>query len=240
MTALKAALATIHRDHAWWRKVLIGGALWLTIVGALIVEGYQIESMENTRQGYPTPLPRWNDLGTKAVQGLFALVIDFFFFLFPLFGSAILVVCGLLALGLLGANALGLQAFSAAVGALILGWLGFAWLSSASPVAKQLYVGEGQPNQALSGKVLRTTWTALARPVYLRARLQSLPIYLLPIALFIAAWQSANVSGWLALTIVWLAFSSLLYARLVTIQLYDSASRDVQRRKFEAFRARVS
>ncbi len=56
---LGTALRTIHADRDWWKKVLLGGALWLTLLGWPVVEGHQLESIENSQRGFPTPLPRW-------------------------------------------------------------------------------------------------------------------------------------------------------------------------------------
>lgn len=238
MSSLRKAIATIHQDRAWWHKVLVGGALWLTIVGYPIVEGYQIESIDNTKNGYPTPLPRWNDPGTKAVQGLFGLLIDFFYFIFPLLTGLLLLLCSALTLSLTGAAG-GLLTFTGEViGLLLLLWLVLVWSISVSPVGKRLFVGEGQPNQALSSKVARITLGAEARAIYFQARLQSLPVYALAIVILSAAWLSADRLGWLALPLLWLGLSALHYARLVAVQLYDAAAREVERRRFEAFRAR--
>lgn len=240
MPSLKTALATVHRDRQWWQKSLIGGALWLTIVGYPFVEGFQIESIENTNHGYPSPLPRWNDFGTKAVQGLFAFVIDFFFFAFPVLLGGMFLLCSGLALGLAGVQGLGLQIFGTAAAVVIGLWICSAWLSSVSPVAKRLYVSEGQPGAALSTRPLRQALERESRLVYFQTRLQSLPLYLVPLALLIVTLQTIDVSGWLTLMLLWLTLSALVYARLVAVQLYDAAAREIQRRKFEAFRARVS
>lgn len=239
MPSLKAALKTVHRDRAWWQKVLIGGAAWLTLIGYPLVEGYGIESLDNTKNGYPTPLPRWADLGTKFVQGMFALVIDFAYFVFPLLGGGMLLLCSALALSLAGTGGAVVQIVSGVGGVLVAGWLVIAWLLSVSPVGKRLYVGEGDVGQALSGKVVREVLEPIARPIYFKTRLLSLVIYLIPLALLVVAWLLANRSGWLALGLLWLALSALLYARLVSVQLYDAAAREVQQQRFEAFRART-
>lgn len=238
MPSLKKAIATIHRDREWWRKILIGGALWLTVVGYPIVEGYQIESIDNTKNGYPTPLPRWSDLGTKMVQGIFSLLIDFFYFIFPLLASAMLLLCSALALSLTGATSDVLQLVGQTIGLIGLLWLVLAWMLGVSPIGKRIFVGEGQPNQSLSSKVVRSALSQEARAIYLRARLQSLPVYLVPLALLTTAWLSADRIGWGALLLLWLGLSALLYARLATVQLYDLAAREIERRRFEAFRAR--
>ena len=237
MPALRTAIATIHRDRAWWRKMLVGGALWMTLVGYPIVEGYQIESIDNTKSGYPTPLPRWDDLGSKAVQGIFGLLIDFFYFVFPLLIGLLLLLCGAIGLTLTDTTGL-LQAVGATIGGLALLWLLLVWLLGVSMIGKRLFISEGQPNQALSSKAARMALSAEARDVYLRARLQSAPVYLAPLALLVAPWLR-NWPWWLTLVLLWLGLSALLYARLVTVQLYDAAAREIERRRFEAFRART-
>lgn len=238
MASLKKAVATIHQDREWWRKILLGGALWLTVVGYPVVEGYQIESIDNTKNGYPTPLPRWSDLGTKMVQGIFGLLIDFFYFIFPLLASGMVLLCSALALSLTGETGDLLRLVGQAIGLIVLLWLLLVWMLGVSPIGKRLFVGEGQPNQALSSKVIRGALSQEARGVYLRARLQSLPLYLMPLTLLTAAWLSADRGWWLALLLLWLGLSALLYARLATVQLYDLAAREIERRRFEAFRAR--
>jgi hypothetical protein len=236
---LRKAVAILHRDHTWWRKLLVGGALWLTIVGYPFVEGYQVESIDNTRSGFPTPLPRWNDLWTKVVQGIFAFVIDFFYFVFPILLGGLIFFVGALVLALFDAGT-GLLRIVNRIGSILLFvWLGFIWLSSVSPVAKQLYVGEGIPQQALSSTVLRRVLEPPARWVYFKARLYTLPPYLLALGLLGAAWRSTDWSSWLALLLLWLGLTALLYARLITIQVYDMATREVERLRFEARRTRT-
>ena len=70
---LRTALQTIHRDPEWWRKILIGGALMLTLVGYPWGAGLVVESLDFTRKGFPTPLPPWRAWGDRYVIGLFAL-----------------------------------------------------------------------------------------------------------------------------------------------------------------------
>jgi hypothetical protein len=87
---LRSALANIHRDPHWWRSVLIGGALTATVVVYTWVAGFEIESLENTRKGFPTPLPRWSDWANRYVIGLLAVLIDIMFFVLPVFGFGLL------------------------------------------------------------------------------------------------------------------------------------------------------
>src|SRR5215210_7295314 len=91
---LRAAVATIHNDRLWWRKILIGGALTLTIVGYPWAEGWVIESLDNTRKGFPTPLPLWREWSVRYISGLFAVLIDFVFFLLPVLAVGLLLFCG--------------------------------------------------------------------------------------------------------------------------------------------------
>src|SRR5215207_4581268 len=90
---LRTALANIHRDPLWWRKILIGGALMLTVVGYPWAAGLVMESLDNTRKGFPTPLPPWRDWSTRYVLGLFAVLIDVVFFAMPLFVAGLVFLC---------------------------------------------------------------------------------------------------------------------------------------------------
>src|SRR4030095_2146013 len=90
----RTALSTIHRDPHWWRTVLIGGALMATIVGYPWVAGLEMESLENTRKRFATPLPRWNDWANRYVIGLLAVLIDILFFVLPVFAFGLLFLCG--------------------------------------------------------------------------------------------------------------------------------------------------
>ncbi len=101
---LRSALSTIHHDPHWWRTVLIGGALMATVVGYPWVAGLEIESLENTRRGFATPLPRWSDWATRYVIGLLAVLIVIMFFVLPMFGFGLLFLCGGGILALTGAG----------------------------------------------------------------------------------------------------------------------------------------
>jgi hypothetical protein len=238
MISFKQAWTTVHRDSAWWRKALIGGALYLTLLGAPIAEGYQLESIDNTNRGFPTPLPRWNDLGSKAVQGLFGLLIDIAFFIFPLLAAGLVVVCSAIGLVVVGADARLARGIAIGASMLVGGWWLLMWLLSVSPIGKRMFVHEGQPGAGVSRKTLQTAWEPTARPIWLRARLHSLPPYLPALLLLAGAWRAVNYNTWLGLGLLWLALSAIFYARLITIQLYAAAASLIQRRRFEALRGR--
>src|SRR5215208_5925113 len=90
---LRNALANIHRDPLWWRKILIGGALMLTVFGYPLAAGLVAESLDNTRKGFPTPLPPWREWFSRYLIGLFAVLIDILFFGMPIFGAGLLFLC---------------------------------------------------------------------------------------------------------------------------------------------------
>jgi hypothetical protein len=229
---LSTALRTIHADRAWWIKVLTGGAISLTFVGLPVVEGYQLESIENTQRGYPTPLPRWSDPGGKAIVGLFALILDFFFFIFPLLIAGVVLFCGTLAVGLNNGGRAS-TVVATAITAVAVGYLVVVWALGASPIAKQRYVKHGSLEQTMSGAFLRELASKDARRAYRRARWLSLPFYLVACGTLAL---SAVVAGWTMLggvLLAWLGASVLLYARLVTIQLFGAATRDWERQRFE-------
>ncbi len=206
----------------------MGGVLILSIVGWPVVEGYQLESIENSQRGFATPLPRWNAPGDKAVVGIFALLIDFFFFVFPLLVVGMLFFCIGLTLGLTGLDSAA-RASLLAVPVLCGIYLFVVWLSGASAIAKQRYVANGDMQQVLSAGLFRETLRAPGRGHYLTARLQSLPPYLLAVALFVSSIPALGMSSIAAVGLLWLSCSALFYARLVTIQLFQHATKTVER-----------
>jgi hypothetical protein len=216
---LRSALASIHRDPQWWRTVLIGGALMATVVGYPWVAGLEIESLENTRKGFATPLPRWSDWANRYVIGLLAVLIDIMFFVLPVFGFGLLFLCGGSVLALSGS---GITSWlvPAGLAALLLYQLAMVALGVA-PLGRLIYAQAGSIEDALSARPLREALRPAARSVYLRARIRSLPAYLPALLLFAASWLLA----WpLALLLIWLGLSALCYAHLAVIQLYVAAN----------------
>jgi hypothetical protein len=216
MISLRAALANIHNDRRWWQKVLIGGALQLTVVGYPWVAGLVIESLDNIRKGYPTPLPPWHDWSARYITGIFAALIDFVFFLLPLLISAVLLFC--VAVGWLSIVGVALLLYELAMFAI-----------GVAPVARLLYVEQGYAEEALSMLPLRAALRPGARRVYAQARLHSLPAYLPALLLLVLAWLAARSgisgAGLAVLLLLWLAASAQLYAHLVVVQLYGAAER---------------
>ena len=215
---LRSALSTIHRDPHWWRTVLIGGALMATVVGYPWVAGLEIESLENTRKGFATPLPRWSDWANRYVIGLLAVLIDIMFFVLPVFGFGLLFLCGG---GILAISGVGWTSWlvPAGLAALLLYQLAMFALGVA-PVGRLIYAEAGSIEDALSARPLREARRPAARAIYRRARLQSLPAYLPALLLFAASWLAA----WpLALLLLWLGLSALCYAHLAVVQLYVAA-----------------
>ncbi len=234
--SLRTALATIGRDRGWWHKLLVGGLLALSGIGLIMVEGYSVESLDNTRNGFPTPLPRWRDWSLKAIQGLFGLIIDFFYFVFPVLLGGLLWGCAAIGLAIFGGSAI-TRVASVVIVAVVLLWLVTMWLLGVSVVAKQFYVREGVPRDALSAAPIRTVLASNARPLYFRARLHSVPPYFVAAALVFAAWYSQRWGTWPALLLLWIALAALLGARLVAIQLYGAATQQLERRRLEQRRA---
>src|SRR5262245_13318965 len=223
--SLRAALANIHNDRLWWRKVLIGGALMLTIVGYPWATGLVIESLDNTLKGFPTPLPPWRDWFNRYIIGLFAALIDFIYFILPLLAAALLLFCVAVFLLMSGGATITLAPFVAL--ALIYELTMFA--IGVAPVGRLIYVDEGLAEDALSTRPLRAALRPGARGAYGRARLHSLPAYVPALLLAIAVWgtmRSGFPGAWaVALLLLWLAASALLYAHLVVVQLYALAER---------------
>jgi hypothetical protein len=235
--ALRTAAGTVLRDRAWWLKSLVGGLLWSTLVGYPLAEGFQVEYIDNTRNGYAFPLPRWSDWSTKALYGFLAAVIDFGYFVLPILAAGAVMVCSALALPVLGGVG-GLEALYTVLAVAVGAWMCLVWLLSLSPIAKRRFVADGNFGSTLSQAIWREALAPDARGVYLRARLLSAVTYLPAAALLAATWMAARVSFWPALVLLVLGLSALQAGRLVAIQLYDAAGREIERRRWEALRAR--
>jgi hypothetical protein len=224
---LRAALANIHNDRLWWRKVLIGGALMLTVVGYPWAAGLVVESLDNARKGFPTPLPPWREWFSRYIIGLFAALIDFIYFVLPLLAAGLLLFC-VAVVFLVSGGAAGWVAPFAAL-ALLYELAMFA--IGVAPVGRLIYVEEGLAEDALSARPLRAALRPGVRAAYGRARLHSLPAYAPALLLAAAAWvavRGAFPGAWaVAILLIWLAASALLYAHLVVAQLYAMAERNV-------------
>jgi hypothetical protein len=227
---LRTAFATIHRDRNWWWKILLGGMFVLTIVGYPLTVGLVVESMDNTRRGYPTPLPPWRDWSTRYILGLFASLIDFVFFGFPLIIAGMLTFC--VSLGSIVSSPGGSQALPLVITGIGV-VTGLFWLtlffSSVAPVARLIYVHEGRIEDALGSAPLRRMLDPRYRNNYFQARLLSLVAYL-PAALlglvFVVIVQQSFAGDTLVMSLlVWLILSAILYAHLIVVQLYVAADR---------------
>ncbi len=227
---LRAALATVHRDPAWWRTVLLGGALTLTLVGYPLVVGLVMESLDNSRRGFPTPLPRWSDWGTRYLVGLLALVIDFAFFIMPILLVSLVTFCiGALAATSSTTHPQILTGIFVLAGILVSGMLLLLFLSSVSPVARLIYAREGRIEDALGWLPLRQTLRGPQRGAFWRARMASLAAYvpmvgILALLLALSPLRFPGQAVGMPL-LAWLAASALFYAHLVVVQLYVAAER---------------
>jgi hypothetical protein len=233
---LRQAIETIHADRDWWRKVLIGGALKATLLGYPLGAGLVVESLDNTRKGFPTPLPPWTDLSTRFILGLFAFLIDFLYFILPFFIGGLLFFCvGLTAV--LSRNEASFGIFSGFGSMLIMIWVAIMFLIGVSPVGRLVFVQDGSPEGAMSLASLRETLRNGVRGTYLRARLISLPAYLpfaVVLALLIWVIPSDIPFSWLiALVLYWLLMSTQLYAHLIIIQIFAGAERVIQDKGLE-------
>lgn len=202
----------------------------LTLIGYPLAAGFVVESMDNSRKGYPTPLPPWYDWTTRYLIGIFTLLIDFVFFVLPLLVTGFLLFCasvGILVFNLREGVVLRdlLTVLGGAGGLVLLG----LFLSGVAPVARLIYVDEGRIEEALSVAPLRRALNPLRRGAFWRSRLASLAAYLPVLVLGTALSLLARVSfaGQFVVlgALVWLTLSALLYAHLVVAQLYVAAEK---------------
>lgn len=230
---LRTAIQTVHNDPLWWRKILIGGAFFMSIVGAPFAGGWIIECIDNARKGYPTPLPPWFDWSTRWLMGMFAWIIDFLFYVMPFMVVGVIAFCVAFSAVLSNAPAFANQALTV-IGFVMLVYVLFMFMSSVSMVGRLIYVQDASPEHAMSMRSLREALRPGARGVYFRARLASLPAYLPAVALGGLTFLVANLTfpGVLAivLLLIWLTLSALLYAHLLVVQIYVAAERELEQR----------
>jgi hypothetical protein len=72
------AFVFMFRDRDWPVKIVLGGVFMLLssiLVGIPFVLGYALELLRNVIEGRDEPLPAWDNLGEKFVQGLILLAI---------------------------------------------------------------------------------------------------------------------------------------------------------------------
>ncbi len=112
---LGRAFSYVFDDENWLTVILIGGLLLIVpIFGQLVLLGFMLTAARNVMQGNPNPLPRWDNLGDKFVQGLYALGIQLVYAL-PIIIPIILLSC---VAGVLGAGAGDSDAAVATIGGL--------------------------------------------------------------------------------------------------------------------------
>lgn len=233
--ALRAALATVHGDERWWLKCVGYGAAALTGLGLPLAAGFVMESLDNSRRGYPTPLPPWSDPSLRWLTGLFCLLIDFAFIILPLLLGGLLVLCASVGLVLSGPQGeagvnTALVVIAGGAGAIALA----LFFAGVSPAGRLIFAREGKIEDAISAATLRWTLSPPQRAIFLRARLASLPAYL-PAALLggltLALARLSFPGQFPALMAgLWLTLSALVYAHLVVVQLYVAAEQAIQRR----------
>jgi hypothetical protein len=232
---LRTALTNIHADRLWWRKVLVGGALYCSVLGYPFAAGFIVENMDNARKGYPTPLPPWNDWGTRYLLGLFAGIIDFLFFAMPVLLAGMLFFC----VGI-GSVIAGSEAFANLAGPVVLSGIlvvqALMFAVGVAPVGRLIYIEEGGPERAMSAASLQEALRPQARAIYVRARLASLPAYGPLVFVLGGLWLVITGmlpgGGYLAVLLVWLAGCALFYAHLVVCQIYAAADKALEQRGF--------
>ncbi|NTU78547.1 MAG: DUF4013 domain-containing protein [Chloroflexales bacterium] len=233
--SLRDATGTVHRDRRWWLLCAGYGLVATTGIGLPLAAGFVMESLDNSRRGYPTPLPPWSDPTTRYLTGFFALLIDFAFFGLPIIVGGMLTFCASIALALSGAGGQPSLGAALAWAAVAAGVVLVMFLAGAAPAGRLRFAHEGRIEDGLSGEVLRWTTGPHGRAPFLRARLSSLPAYLPAAALAAGTLALARRTfpGQAAVIAagLWVTIAALVYAHLVVVQLYVAAEKEVQRRE---------
>lgn len=227
---LRTAFRNIHGDRRWWQKTLVGGALMLTLVGFPWVAGFAVESLDNAKRNFPTPLPPWHDWSTRYIIGLLALLIDFIFFVFPVLIAGVVLLCSGLIVTITNTSIGGTLVTAVVVVLALFEMIVFA--IGVSPVGRLLYVDDGRIEEAVGGRTLQRALNPAQRGTFARARLRSLVGYIPVVVLGVLLWLSlrAGIPGapLITLVLLWLAASALFYAHLLVVQLYAGAARSIR------------
>jgi hypothetical protein len=226
--SLRTAITTIARDHTWPLKVLLYGAFALSLLGLPLAVGFVLDSIDNSRKGYPYPLPPWTDWTIRGLSGILALLIDFVFFVLPVLTVGMLMIC--VSVGMLVAAAGDPAVTSQALTLLaVLGGIALlgVFLCGAAPLGRLLFAQDGRIEDALSMRPLQLATSRGAGPIFLRARLLSLPAYLPAALIAVGTYALSRLSfpgQTLAMLIAaWLLSSAIVLAHLVVGQLYVAA-----------------
>ena len=96
------AFRYVFDSEDWIKKVLTGMLINLVPIFGLANMGYGIEVLNNVAKNEPDPLPYWEDIGDKFMQGLIAGIAGFIYYLVPGLIVACLTVVPTIAIGAAG------------------------------------------------------------------------------------------------------------------------------------------
>jgi hypothetical protein len=219
---LRDAIRVIHADKYWWRAVGIAGLCASTLVGYPIAAGFVVEHLDNTRKGYDRPLPPFVDWSTRWLLGFFAVLIEFVFYVIPAMVTGMVFFC--FGLTLLMQQTTGQVQTLWVFAGIFATWCFGVFMSGVSPIGRLVYVDDSGPERCLSGFPLRESFRRGARSRYFAARIQSLPLYIIPLLLLVSIPTIIDAGGIVAWvvgpTVIWLFWCSIVYAHLVVMQIY--------------------
>jgi hypothetical protein len=165
------------------------------------------------------------------LMGLFAVLVDFVYFVMPLMLMGLLFFCGGLTM-LMARSDEGQFGILGIIGGALIAWWLFVFLTGVSAVGRLVYLDDGGPERALTSFPLREALRPHARRYYANARIHSLPLYIAPLvcaALVPLVLRLDSVWGvTAALVLIWLLFSSLVYAHIGTMLIYGEVNNELQ------------
>lgn len=219
---LRDAIRVIHADKYWWKAVGIAGLCATTLVGYPIAAGLVIEHLDNTRKGYDRPLPPFVDWSTRWLLGFFAVLIEFVFYVMPTMVAVLIFFC--FGLTMVVQQRTGDNSVLWGFGGVLATWWVFIFLCGVSPIARLIYVDDSGTERSMGSMPIREAFRPGARGHYFSARIQSIPLYIIPCLLLVSLPTIVDFGGavaWIGgALVVWLFWSSLVYAHLVVMQLY--------------------
>ncbi len=227
---LRDAIRVIHADKQWWKAVGIAGACAMTLIGYPIAAGLAIEHLDNTRKGFDRPLPPFVDWSTRWLYGFFAILIEFVFYVMPTMVTVVIFFC--VGLSQLVRQQQNQNEFLLIFAGILVAWWLIMFICGVSPIGRLIYVDDSGIERSLSSMPLREAFRRGARTHYWTARVQSIPLYIVPLVLLCSIpslFDAGGIIAWVVLPIViWLFWSSMVYAHLVIMQLYHRADLRLQ------------
>lgn len=205
---ISKSISFVTEDPRWQQKLMIGTGVVIAstvlpiigLIGFMILAGYYIRLLQNSRDGQPYPLPEWDQWGEDLVRG-FKLVVAMLVWAIPLIIFTIPLILGIV-LGNEGEDAFAMLLVMCGSCFFIFFWL---LLAVVSPAVNIAFAKDEQISSALRFSEI-IAWTR-----------ENIGQVIVVVIISIAASIALNIIGWFGLLIICVGvFVTLPLAMLLT------------------------